>query len=139
MLHIEFTNGEHEINWLATPEQEELMRVYRQPLKRAKAEEQAAKYRKDPNKYRSLASVASLLDEGIYHPYLGATGGGDTYILHVPFGFGGYAVQYKYLDAQPIWLTEELGIKAEGVYKITPTSLGYVVKYEVDISKYDEW
>ncbi len=137
MLHIDFTNGEHKIDWTATPEQEELARVYRQPLKRAKAEEQAARYRRDPDKYRSLSSVASLLEEDIYSPYLGAIGGGDTYILHKTED--GYAVQYQYLDAKPIWLTEELGIRSDGVYRVTPTSLGYIVKYEVDITNYDSW
>ncbi len=140
MLHIEFTNGEHKINWLATPEQEELMRAYQQPIKRAKAEEQAARYRKDPDKYRSLESVASLLEEDIYNPYLGAIGGGDTYTLHKIYGSEQeYAVEYKYLDAPPIWLTDPLGVKADGVYRVTPTSLGYVVHYEVDISDYDNW
>ncbi len=137
MLHIDFTNGEHKIDWTATPEQEELARVYRQPLKRAKAEEQAARYRRDPDKYRSLSSVASLLEEDIYSPYLGAIGGGDTYILHKTED--GYAVQYQYLDAKPISLTEELGIRSDGVYRVTPTSLGYIVKYEVDITNYDSW
>ncbi len=137
MLHIDFTNGEHRIDWTATPEQEELARVYRQPLKRVKAEEQAARYRKNPDKYRVLSSVASLLEEDIYSPYLGAIGGGDTYILHKTED--GYAVQYQYLDAKPIWLTEELGIRSDGVYRVTPTSLGYIVKYEVDITNYDSW
>lgn len=140
MLHIEFTNGEHEINWLATPEQEATARDYRTPIKRAKAEEQAARYRKDPDKYRSLASVASLLEEGIYSPYLGAIGGGDTYILHKIYGLEQeYAVQYKYLDGKPIWLTDPLGVKADGVYRVTPTGLGYIVHYEVDISDYENW
>lgn len=140
MVHIDFVNGDHRIDWKATPEQEQLMRVYRQPLKRAKAEEQAAKYRRDPDKYMCLSSVASLLEEGIYSPYLGAIGGGDTYIMHKIYGLEQeYAVQYRYLDSTPIWLTEELGIKADGVYRVTPTSLGYVVHYEVDISKYEEW
>ena len=140
MTRIDFKNGDHEIKWEATSEQEELMRVYRQPLKRAKAEEQAAKYRKDPDKYRSLSKVVSLLEEGIYSPYLGAIGGGDTYILHKIYGSEQeYAVQYKYLDSAPVWLTDPLGIKAEGVYRVTPTSLGYIVHYEIDISNYDSW
>lgn len=140
MLTIEFKNGEHEILWTATPEQEELIRVYRQPLKRAKAEEQAARYRRDPDKYRSLESVASLLEEDIYNPYLGAIGGGDTFILHVVNkSTQEYAVQYQYLNAQPIWLTDELGIRTDGVYRVTPTGLGYVVKYEIDITNYESW
>jgi hypothetical protein len=140
MLHIEFTNGEHVIDWLATPEQEELARLYRQPLKRALAEEQAAKYRRDPDKHRSLGYVADLLDQDVYEPYLGAIGGGDRYIIHdICKGTGQYAVQYQYRDSKPIWLTEPLSISADGIYRVTPTGLGYVVKYEVDISDYDNW
>jgi len=140
MLTINFKNGDHEILWTATPKQEELMSVYRQLLKRAKAEEQAARYRRDPDKYRSLSSVASLLEEGIYSPYLGTIGGGDTFILHrLDATKHEYAVQYQYLDAQPIWLTDALGITTNGVYKVTPTGLGYIVHYTIDITDYDSW
>lgn len=139
MLSINYQNGDHVINWEATPEQEALIKAYKQPFKRKLAEEQAARYRKDPDKYRVLASVASLLEEGIYHPYLGAIGGGDRYILHKVEGVQQYAVQYQYLDNKPIWLTSELGVKAEGVYRVTPTGLGYIVKYEIDITNYDSW
>jgi hypothetical protein len=136
MIHIEFTNGEHTIDWSATPEQEELARLYRQPLKRALAEEQAAKYRKDPAKYRSLAYVADLVDESVYEPI----GSADCYIMHdICKGTNQYAVQYQYCDSKPIWLTEPLSISSDGIYRVTPTSLGYIVKYEVDISDYDEW
>ena len=137
MLRIDFTKGDHKIDWTATPEQEELARVYKQPLKRALAEEQAAKYRKDPDKYRSLESTFSLLEEGVYHPYLGAIGGGDTYIMHKTED--GYSVQYQYLQAEPIWLSEPLSISADGVYRVTPTGLGYIVKYEVDLTEYEKW
>jgi hypothetical protein len=139
MLTIDFTNEEHVIQWEATQEQKDLIRTYKQPLKRKLAEEQAARYRKDPVKYRYLESVVSLLEEGIYSPYLGTIGGGDRYILHKLEGVQQYAVQYQYLDSPPIWLTSELGVKADGVYRVTPTSLGYIVHYEVDISKYEEW
>lgn len=140
MTRIDFKNGDHEIQWEATEAQKELMRVYRQPLKRKLAEEQAVRYRKDPDKYRSLSSVASLLEEGIYSPYLGAIGGGDTFILHrLLESTQEYAVQYKYLDGLPIWLTDPLSIKADGIYRVTPTGLGYIVHYEIDITNYENW
>jgi len=136
MLHIKWENGDHKIDWLITRKQEELMRNYRRPLQRKLAEEQAAKYRRDPDKYRVLGYVTDLLDQDIYAPYLGAVGG-DTYIFHKIDDE--YAIQYQYLDAKPIWLTAELGIKADGVYTVIPTGLGYIVKYQVDITDYDKW
>lgn len=140
MVSINFINGVHNIQWVSTSEQDAAIEKYKHPLKKALAEIQTAKYRKDPDKYRSLELVSSLLDQGIYHPYLGAIGGGDTYIMRkLDDAEQKYAVQYKYLDAQPIWLSEPLGIKADGVYRVTPTSLGYIVKYEVDISNYESW
>lgn len=137
MLSIKWANGDHKINYTFSALQLELVYKYKDPLKRKLAEEQAAKYRCDPDTYRSLRSVVALLEEGVYDPYLGAIGGGDTYIFHKTED--DFSVQYSYLDGKPIWLSDELGIKADGIYRVTPTGLGYIVKYEVDITNYDEW
>lgn len=137
MVQIDFKNGEHSIQWTSTPEQDKLMWGYRQPLKRALAEEQASRYRRNPDKYRMLADVASLVDEGVYEPYLGAVDGGERFIMHKTED--GFAVQYQYLDRNPIWLTGQPSMKSGGVYRVEPTALGYIVHYEIDITNYDEW
>lgn len=137
MLHIKWENGDHKIDYTLSDEQQQLVKNYQQSFKRSLAEEQAARYRKDPDKYMSLGYVTDLVDQGVYEPYLGAIGGGNTYILHKTDE--DYAVQYQYLDAKPIWLSPELGIKADGIYKVTPTRLGYIVKYETDLTNYDSW
>ncbi len=135
MSHINFSNNEHEISWVATPEQEELMRAYRKPLERKLAEEQAGRYRKDPDKYRVLGATAVLVDEGVYQPFIGDRA--ETYTLHKTDD--GYYVQYQYMDNPPIWLTEELGIKGDCIYRVTPTKTGVIVTCEVDITDYDQW
>lgn len=139
MQNIRWVSGAHEINYDFTQEQLALIEAYKKPLERKLAEEQAARYRRDPDTYRALVSVASMLDEGDIYPYLGAIGGGGKYIFHLLFPTAEYAVQYQYLDNKPIWLTPVPSIKAEGIYRVTPTSLGYIVHYEVDISDYDSW
>jgi hypothetical protein len=137
MQSIKWASGAHEINYDLTEEQLGAIQKYKQPLERKLAEEQAAKYRKDPDKYRSLAYVADLVDESVYEPYLGAIGGGDRYILHKTGD--GYSVQYQYRDSKPIWLTPVPCMRAEGIYRVTPTGLGYIVRYEVDLTDYDLW
>lgn len=140
MQIINFKNGEHEIHYVVTDEQEALIKAYEAPLKKKLAEEQAARYRKDPDKYRTLSYVADLIDkENVHEPYLGAIGGGSCFILHM-IQDQQYCVQYSYLDNKPIWLTSDnMALTSECIYKITPTSLGYVVRYEVDITNYDTW
>ena len=139
MLDIKWENGDHKIDYTFSDEQEQLIINYQRSHKRILAEEQAARYRKDPDKYRVLGYVAELVDKSVYEPYTGAIGGGGSYIMHKNNDSNEYSVQYSYLDSKPIWLTQVSGIKADGVYRVTPTSLGYIVRYEVDLTDYDMW
>ena len=134
MTHIHFKNKEHRIDWKSTPEQDKKMLEYVEPIKRALSEKQAAKYRENPTKYTALGYVEELLQQcGGAEPI----GGGETYIMHKTDD--GFAVQYQYLDAQPIWLTDVPCTKSDCVYRVTPTSLGCIVHCEIDITDYDSW
>lgn len=139
MRNINWQSGEHKIYYEFSEEQNLLIKKYKEPLERKLAEEQAARYRKDPDTYRYLRSVASMLDEGDYLPYLGATGGADIFTFHELYEAEKYGVQYNYLKNNPIWLTDIPALKADRIYKITPTSLGYIVKCEIDLTDYDSW
>lgn len=140
MTHIHFKNKEHRIDWKSTPEQDKKMLEYVEPIKRALSEKQAAKYRENPTKYTALGYVEELLHHCggvVSEPYLGAIGGSETYIMHKTED--GFAVQYQYLDAKPIWLTDTPCTKTDCVYRVTPTALGYIVHCEIDITDYDSW
>ena len=139
MLRIKWENGDHKIDYTFSDGQLDLMHKYKEPLKRKLAEEQADMYRKDPDTYRYLRSVIPLLDEGIYEPYLGASGGAATFIFYEPLEEGNTQIQYQYLSNKSIWLTGEPTLRGESLYRVTPTSLGYIVKYETDLTNYELW
>jgi hypothetical protein len=59
--HIDWQHEEHKIQYSFTQEQLALIATYEAPLKIKLAEEQAVKYREDPDKYCSLSSTASMV------------------------------------------------------------------------------
>ncbi|MEA5487188.1 MULTISPECIES: hypothetical protein [Pseudanabaena] len=129
--NIDWQHEEHKVQYSFTQEQLALIATYEAPLKIKLAEEQAAKYREDPDRYCNLSSTASMVALGKYEPYTGAIGEVSTFLFYLTSD-DEYIVKYQYANYEPICLTALDSPTTSRLYKVIPTSLGYLVSYSLD-------
>ena len=129
--NIDWQHEEHKVQYSFTQEQLALIATYEAPLKIKLAEEQAAKYSEDPDRYCSLSSTASMVAQGKYEPYTGAIGEVSTFLFYLTSD-DEYIVKYQYANYEPICLTALDSPTTSRLYEIIPTSLGYLVSYSLD-------